>query len=345
MKRIFVGVTFGLMLSFSAVSGEPVVQMTFRVMDDFGNVATNIPVRASTFSHWVPGAGFGHDEYDHVQGVTDSNGVVTLKIPSKTGNVRYSIYEEGAYVTDMNKMNVAGASYYRDMGGALLFTNSVGRKWMPWNPEVNLQIKKVLNPIPMYARFLRSDSFPIPVYNTALGYDLVKSDLLPPYGKGEVADFVFKLDCQLGKTRSDRIQMFDAVLSLSFSNDGDGIQELLFPAREGSVLRMPRFAPETGYASNWVSKTFAHEDSDYCEYKESQNFIYRIRTKKDKDGQVVSALYGKIDGPIFYEVRAHGANMQMKYYLNPTPNDRNLEFDPSRNLFINIPAVEKLKVP
>ncbi len=30
--------------------------------------------------------------------------------------------------------------------------------------------------------------------------------------------------------------------------------------------------------------------------------------------------------------------MQMKYYLNPTPNDRNMEFDPSQNLFTNLPT-------
>jgi hypothetical protein len=108
---------------------------------------------------------------------------------------------------------------------------------------------------------------------------------------------------------------------------------------------LPRFAPEMGYASNWLSKTFAHEDGDHCDFKEDQNFFYRVRTKKDERGHVVSALYGKIEGPIFYEVRSRGANIQMKYYLNPTPNDRNMEYDPKRNLLTDIKPVESPSAP
>jgi len=333
------------MLSLSVLAGDPIAQMTFRVTDDFGNVVTGAPVTVSTFLRWVPGSGFGHDVDDSAKGVTDTNGVVVLKLPSKTGNMRYSVLAEGMYFDNMNKMKVSDAAYYRDMGGTLRFTNSVDGKWQPWNLTVDLQIKKVLNPIPMYARFLRSGSFPIPAYNSSLGYDLIKSDWLPPYGKGETVDFIFRLDCQLGTTRADGIQLFDAVLTLSFTNNGDGIQEVVAPLQAGSVLRLSRFAPEMGYASNWVSKTFAHGDGDYCEYKENQSFYYRVRTRKDEGGLIISALYGKIIGPLFYEVRKLGANMQMRYYLNPTPNDRNLEFDPNRNLLFDLPSLEQIKEP
>jgi hypothetical protein len=33
------------------------------------------------------------------------------------------------------------------------------------------------------------------------------------------------------------------------------------------------------------------------------------------------------------------------YYLNPTPNDRNLEFDPKRNLFTNLKDEERVTAP
>jgi hypothetical protein len=42
----------------------------------------------------------------------------------------------------------------------------------------------------------------------------------------------------------------------------------------------------------------------------------------DENGNIKSALYGKI----------YGGFENFQYYLNPTPNDRNVEFDPDHNL-------------
>jgi hypothetical protein len=334
MKSWFGIALLAVLFPLSLVAANPVVEITFRVADDVGNVVTGATVSMSTFLRWVPGEGAGKDENAVVSGVTDTNGLVVLKIQSVEGVVNYAVVSTNdPHFDNPTQMNISGIDYYRTIGGRSCFTNAVKGKWQPWSPTVNLVIKRVLNPIPMYARYLRSGDFPIPAYNVSLGYDLVKSDWLPPYGKGETSDFIFRLDCQLGEIRADGIQLFDAVLSLTFSNDGDGIQEIMVPVRKGSIFRLPRFAPEPGYSNKWVSKTFANEDSDYCEFKEDQNFIYRVRTKKDDKGQIVSALYGKIVGPLFYEVRTQGANIRMMYYLNPTPNDRNLEFDPEKNLF------------
>ena len=113
---------------------------------------TGAPVTASTFLRWVPGGEFGRDEYDQAEGVTDTNGLVVLKLPSKTGNVRYSVLAEGTYFDNMNKMKVGGDTYYRDRGKSFRFTNRVAGKWQPWNRTVEIEIKPVLNPIPMFAR-------------------------------------------------------------------------------------------------------------------------------------------------------------------------------------------------
>lgn len=40
-------------------------------------------------------------------------------------------------------------------------------------------------------------------------------------------------------------------------------------------------------------------------------------------GNIISAQYGKI----------YGDFLAFTYYLNPSPNDRNVEFDPDQNLF------------
>ena len=334
-----------LSLTTCVFAGAPVAQITFRLTDDSGNIVTGAPVTASTFLRWVPGEGFGRDQYDKVSGLTDSNGLVVLNIPSKRGSVRYSALDEGTYFDKRNKMLINGKFYYLDKGGAYRFTERAAGKWQPWNPTVDIVIKPVLKPIPMYARAVDPWIFRIPEYSKPLGFDLEKSDWLPPHGEGEIADFIFQLDCNLLGVSQDKVQYFDATLKMSFSNDGDGIQEIIEPPREGSALRLPRYAPETGYKSDWEQKAFEYENSSQYSHTENQNYIFRIRTKKDEKGEIISALYGKIIGPIVYEVRTRGANMQMKYYLNPTPNDRNLEFDPSKNLLENLPVSEQVREP
>ncbi len=345
MKNVIILLVTTLLFQIHALSAIPLAQITFRVTDDEGVVVTNATIQMTTFEKWIPGPEFGKDIRSQVDGVTDTNGQLTLTIPSLRGSVKYGISVGGEYYDKTMKMKINGNAYYRDQGGSYSFTNEVAGKWQPWDPVVNIVLKPVADPIPMYARFLDSWSFKVPEFNIPLGYDLIKSDWLPPYGDGEIADFIFTLHAKLGDTREDGIQLFDAELILTFSNNGDGIQELEFTPREGSVLSMPRIAPTGGYSTKWTSRTYAHENDDSCEYRESQCFIYRVRTKKNTDGEITSALYGKILGPIFYEVRANGASMQMKYFLNPTPNDRNLEFDPSKNLFKNLSPLEEVREP
>jgi len=51
----------------------------------------------------------------------------------------------------------------------------------------------------------------------------------------------------------------------------------------------------------------------------------------DKDGKIISANYAKVMGDFRLDARHGGVGFT--YYFNPTPNDRNLEFDPKQNLF------------
>jgi hypothetical protein len=62
--------------------------------------------------------------------------------------------------------------------------------------------------------------------------------------------------------------------------------------------------------------------------------IYR-KSFTPPNGTVKSALYGKI----------YGDFMQFRYYLNPTPNDRNIEFDPKQNLLKNLSQLEQVSAP
>ena len=80
--------------------------------------------------------------------------------------------------------------------------------------------------------------------------------------------------------------------------------------------------------------------------KENRNYFLRVRSVLDSQGKVVSALYGKIDGDIrFSPIRSKTCSLMFTYYLNPTANERNLEFDVQRNLLINLKDGEQVNAP
>ena len=80
--------------------------------------------------------------------------------------------------------------------------------------------------------------------------------------------------------------------------------------------------------------------------KEDQNYFFKVRTKKDEKGNIVSALYGKIYGGVNYGIfRCPTAFLYFTYYLNPNPNSLNMEFDPKKNLFKNLKPLEQVTAP
>jgi hypothetical protein len=298
----------------------------------------------NTFEKWVPGPESGKDVRARVEGVTDTNGLVTLQVPSLRGSVKYGISVDGEYFDNNMKMEINGDTYYRDQGGEFNFTNNVAGKWQPWDALVEIQVNKVVKPTPMYARsFFNSwPQIKIPEMGKDCGFDLVKGDWTTPYGIGEVADIYFNLDVvSFGQRELDRGPLFDATFSVTFSED-NGMQSFFSFPLTGSVFRSPYIAPETGYSNILVKKSYEHETESYRDEKENQNYIFRIRTERDEFGNITSALYGKIYGDVKYSSKGV---LRFAYYLNPPPNDRNLEFDPSRNLFKNLPPAEVVQEP
>ena len=74
----------------------------------------------------------------------------------------------------------------------------------------------------------------------------------------------------------------------------------------------------------------------------TRTIFFACGRRKNESGKIVSALYGKIHGEIGY---SWTRGIRFIYYLNPTPNDRNLEFDPSRNLFTDLKPMEQVREP
>jgi hypothetical protein len=135
----------------------------------------------------------------------------------------------------------------------------------------------------------------------------------------------------LSKNPESDSQAWHCAYSLTFPNPDDGIQQFCEPHHGGSVFRLPRLAPEGGYETNFFReyRVGAGAVRNDEMQREDLNYLFRVRTKRDANGKLVSALYGKIEGRIEYGDKW----FSFFYFLNPTPNDRNLEHDPKRNLF------------
>lgn len=180
-------------------------QLTIKVLDEDNNPIVGIEVGASTFSKHISGSEFGTDEYKTVTGFTDTNGIVTLPFPCITGDAAYNTRPFVGFYGNVGSQNVR-------------FTNVVSSKWQPWNPTEEIHLKRILHPIPMYARRVYENK--IPVEGQPVGFDLMVGDWVAPYGKGETPDFVFKLERKSEPEVPFREHPpFDVTMTMSFSNN------------------------------------------------------------------------------------------------------------------------------
>jgi hypothetical protein len=191
---------------------------------------------------------------------------------------------------------------------------------------------------------------------TEVGYDAELLEPMPPHGQGKHMDFTIKVtsvfrgfedanlerravvDSEIGTFTFDegkvRYGNWTHSVTYRFPNKGDGI--VLSPQFWSYCkLAVPHKAPEEGYGSELTLKEEVRQVynlttlSNYRDKMKNNGMFLRVRTQLDKDGKVVSANYAKIVSPL---VTTLSAGNVFKIFYNPTPNDRNLEYDLQTNL-------------
>jgi len=290
---------------------------TIKAIDDDGNPIVGMPVIAGFYSG------------DISKGVTDTNGMFVAKVKANCGKMGFALLEKGFY----------------DTRKECIFTNYLDHHCLPWNPVVTTIVRRIINPIPMVAKKVGTKINKLP---QSFAYDLLVGDWVNPEGKGIVSDFVFKVD-----GFAEGQYKYHAVLSLSFQSNSDGVVPFTYPNRRGyddmpmgSSLIIPHQAPETGYVSSnqWqVSCIKSQNTSDYYKTNDCYRpivFRFRIRSSTNELGIVTNAYYGQLrkinffpSGTFYPNGEKCEGHLSFTYYLNPTPNDRNLEFDPKQNLY------------
>lgn len=316
MKNKFLrAFTLFCFLAGSASFGSPEAKLTVRTVDGDGVALGGLSVII----------GFWNLDRTHteINGETNTNGMFSAEGKAESWDAYYLIRNHGYY----------------DSEEKYVFADLKGGKWQPWNPVVTAVVRRVVNPIPMYAKRIETV---LPTVNAACGYDLKAGDWVAPYGRGECSDLVFRVDGRRVVSWTD----CDGSLAMSFSRQKDGFQIRNGIKIGGSSFPWPYLAPEDGYTGNAsLNMGYAPLRGLYSSNETAACFL-RVRTVTNEYGRIISAHYGKVPGPIKFDVREGKSGwIGFTYYLNPTPNDRNLEFDPKRNLFQNLKSTERVNMP
>jgi hypothetical protein len=267
---------------------------------------------------------------------TDSCGICGLEGRTNVGHISCEVVNPPS-------------GYYGAYGGDFQYNRkSLFGVWQPDNLVVTIKLQRVEKPIPLFVRqiFSRaSDSVSSNYFDIGKGkmqFDMIKGSFLPPIGKGEYADICFtrleREDLGIGTNFNGRTSLaYRDGMMVEFLRDGNGLIEI--PSKKTDGIKI-RAAPLEGYKADYlVTKGKDKSVKYFTSSNPDRNFAFRIRTKKDKNGKIVSAYYGKIYGDIEikkpYTVEVSVAAPSFMYYLNPKPLDRNLEWDMKTNLCPN----------
>lgn len=289
--------------SFGAATGK----VTAKIIDDDGQPIQGALVKVTFKFAKVGGVGLNTKA---TQGKTDDKGLFTAE-GKGMANISISGVKEGYYKS--------GRGYTFESQSGIVF-----KKWEPWNPTVEVVLKKNRKPIPMYDN--HRTTYKIPKFDTPIGFDLEKEDWITPYGRGIISDFIFSFSSEV-RAYTD----YDCNFTLTFSNPNDGIQEYYFADNDQSYFKWPFHAPSSGYI-NILSKekTATFPGKGYLSNeKEHVHYFFRVRTKVDKDGNIQEAMYGKMWGEFGFVPKG---KITFRYFLNPD-GTTNIEEDPRKNLF------------
>jgi hypothetical protein len=307
----FVLAMAGYALAQRALPPIPEWKAVVKVIDEAGQP---VPGADVTIGYYVPPPEGQSIASASKKGRTDTNGVFSASEHSTTTDLFFGAGKDGFY----------RAHFDYELGLWLQYDP------VKWNPTVTLLLKKIRKPIPMYAKYIEGGP---PVFNEPMAYDLMVGDWVAPHGKGQVADIIFN-----GELNQNAKNDFNYKLVVSFPKTGDGIQEFTVPDTEkNSGLRSSYEAFADGYQPQVIKTMSRHpgQGTKSDMNNPNRNYYFRVRTVLDEKGNVKSALYGKI----------YGDFMKFRYYLNPTPNDRNVEFDPKQNLMKDLKPTERVDAP
>lgn len=265
------------------------------------------------------------------------------------GSVKSGLSDESGSIELSGRSNlevvvtVAKNGYYQSELESMVHRRvNETKKFETFDPEFEIVLRDVRNPIPMKAKKV---STLIPTKNVPLGYDLMVGDWVDPHGEGVIPDLIFEVSGYFNSSNDT-----ESLLKIGFQNEGDGLNEFSSELKQ-SVFQSPYQVPASNYISekSWriIRKSDSKEAVRIYEYEPDKHYFFRIRTEVDKDGQLRSAYYGKIYGDIQFGGAAsrEGYFLKFTYYLNPNLLDRNIEYAIGQSLLEGLESEHQAVLP
>lgn len=334
MKKIMKSKSFLLFASLIAAGAAtnvvinhfelPIAKVTVKVVDE-----NEVPIHKANV--WLMFKDRLTAKQQDIRGLTDTHGFFTGEGGADVAGIGCGITKDGYYNSG------APVPKFTEIDEAL-------NHWKPWNETCTVIMRPIGKPVALYAKKIQTQ---LPELDMPCGYDLEAGDWVMPYGKGMKKDLIFKIHKDVRG-----MQDYDAAGELTFANSNDGLLDVHKPVVAYSKFKWERLAPENGYESKlqlrkaWFPLGSGRKPIfSYKKETEWEGYFLRVRTV-EQDGKIVSAYYGKIRGGIEIEPReTPNCTITFTYYFNPTPNDRNLEWDTKKNLFGGLTDMETPRDP
>jgi hypothetical protein len=242
----------------------------------------------------------------------------------------------------------SGRMHVRVEKGGYYTTNS-DRLSRKKDHDVTYVLRKIKNPIPLYAKRFKGK---IPSIGNKHGFDFEVGDWVAPHGKGKQSDLFFKANI----VENEDLK-FAGKLEITFPHEKEGA----FAVNDkngylpSSKLVMPNEALEKGYQRKIERIEFGYQNDNK---ERNTSYFLKTRAQLTEQGDHIfnySKLGNGIDfmmsGGKFLEEayrKKHPDELGVVtfiYYFNPTPNDRNLEFNPKQNLFKGLDSMDRVNEP
>ena len=264
---------------------------------------------------------------------TNADGIAIITGCSKAGPVNTTI-----------NITVNGEGYYYSTVEAISGKNL--------KHDVHVMLRKRVNPAALYVKRV---SIGVPIDEGWVAFDFEKGDLVKPYGEGKVSDLFLKTkSVRTEDNGSIPIDSDAGKLLIKFPSEHDGIifQDAGYNIKSDMV--MPHEAPADGYQGIYTREEAAYFDANR---RKDCGVFMRVRSVSNEKGELKTANYAKLNEDLRFDPRESGwhvndegkpktfGNVSFTYYFNPTPDDRNLEFDPERNLFKDLKADQRVYKP
>jgi len=171
-------------------------------------------------------------------------------------------------------------------------------------------------------------SLKIPDSDKPVGYDFEKGDWVKPWGAGEVSDVEFFYTEDRINPAGDTYKLH---LMMRFPEEHNGAnlkkKDMVSAFKTDYAVSDNIFQQQYDFKIEREKGMYSQRDK----FGDAEYLAFRVRSKTNEVGKIISAYYGKMDR-LEYAIGKEG-KIRLRYYLNPNENDRNIEFATGQNLF------------